>query len=630
MLGSMITLAILFSMLYPSTIVHEAKASTINQTIYIRADGSVDPSTAAIQRNGDVYTLTDDLSPYSLGFTLLVIERSNMTLNGAGHSLSAYWYPWSSTLAISVVGMSNLTIMNLTVTGFTCCISLSSCLNITLTGNVLAPTWWSDGNGDMFRMYGRGGPAIDLTSTSNTTITENYITRGIEFTPENASNYNHIFHNNFQFQPAYWSYSFEVSGNNFWDDGYLSGGNYWNWHTPQADPTAVDVFSGVYQNDSGSDGIVDTSVTAGGGNVDHYPLIVPRLSYAFPPAALFHVWSSEYQQPLMSYVNLLGREPVNFDASTSSPGWSGTQVMLIKEYRWDFGDGNVTSIFPPFSTVYPIVFHTYQFGGNFRVTLTVIDSEGMSSAWSQDMHVMVPALVSISTTSSSAFVGYKVAVSGRLSDRWGESLHDETVILSYIFSGINDWIPITSITTDSIGDYQAVWIPTATGSFRVMVSWPGNSTWLEATNSTTLNSLTYGSQCVFTVESNSTIHELAFNATSRELSFTAAGSNGAQGYARVTLPKNIAGDSKSIKAYIDGDLTLCGITSNDDSYILALSYTHSTHTVTINLGLMSTSLIDTPLGKLAAYGIPIAAIIAVIIIYAVRKKRRNHQSSGQA
>jgi hypothetical protein len=609
MLGSMIILAILFSMLYPSTIVHETKASTINQTIYIRADGSVDPSTAPIQRNGDVYTLTDDLSPQYRG-TLFIIERNNMTLNGAGHSLSISAYPYSYSLAIGVEGMSNVTIMNLTITGFTSCISLTSCLNITLTGNILEPWWWEDGNDLEFDQFGRGGPAIDLAGTSNSTIVDNYITRGILFEPANASNYNHLFHNNFQFQPAYWRYSFEVSGNNSWDDGYPSGGNYWNWHT------SPDVFSGPYQNESGSDGIVDTPVTASAGNVDHYSLVVPREPYAYGPAARFSVPPSV----------LLAREPVKFDASTSTPGWNGTQVILIREYRWDFGDGNVTSIFPPFSTVYPIIFHAYHDAGTFKPALTVIDQEGTNSSTSETVQVFMATVVSISTTSASSLVGYNLVISGRLCvNIWGDSLKDQTVVLSYIFSGAEDWVPITSAITDSLGGYQVVWIPTATGSFTVKATWTGNSTWFGATNSITYSSLAYGSQYVFTVESNSTVQELSFNATNRELSFTAAGSNGTQGYARVTVPRSLVGDSRSIKAYLDDAPTSFGITSNDDSYVLSLSYTHSTHTVTINLGSISTPLLDTPLGKLVALGIPITAIITVIIVYAVRKKHRNNQ-----
>jgi parallel beta-helix repeat protein len=51
-------------------------------TIYIRSDGSVYPSTASIQRVGDVYTFTNDI----IGYTIEV-ERDNIVIDGAGHTL---------------------------------------------------------------------------------------------------------------------------------------------------------------------------------------------------------------------------------------------------------------------------------------------------------------------------------------------------------------------------------------------------------------------------------------------------------------------------------------------------------------------------------------------------------------
>jgi hypothetical protein len=58
-------------------------------------------------------------------------------------------------------------------------------------------------------------------------------------------------------------------------------------------------------------------------------------------------------------------EMVVFNASNSLPGWNGTNIMPITEYRWDFGDGNKTA------TEAPIIFHAYEQAGIFYVTLTV-------------------------------------------------------------------------------------------------------------------------------------------------------------------------------------------------------------------------------------------------------------------
>jgi hypothetical protein len=54
---------------------------------------------------------------------------------------------------------------------------------------------------------------------------------------------------------------------NFWDVDYPSGGNYWS------DYGGVDVYSGPYQNETGSDGIGDTPYILDENNIDHYPLM---------------------------------------------------------------------------------------------------------------------------------------------------------------------------------------------------------------------------------------------------------------------------------------------------------------------------------------------------------------------
>jgi parallel beta-helix repeat protein len=58
-------------------------------------------------------------------------------------------------------------------------------------------------------------------------------------------------------------------GNNAWDNGYPSGGNYWNGYS------SMDDKSGQGQNQPGSDGIGDTPYIVSNSDVDHYPLMKP-------------------------------------------------------------------------------------------------------------------------------------------------------------------------------------------------------------------------------------------------------------------------------------------------------------------------------------------------------------------
>ena len=83
------------------------------ETIYIRADGSVEPYYAPIQITGDVYTLTGDISSNVDG---IVIEKNDTILDGAGRSLQGMNV--QSSIGIYLMGVSNVTVENIVVTSF--------------------------------------------------------------------------------------------------------------------------------------------------------------------------------------------------------------------------------------------------------------------------------------------------------------------------------------------------------------------------------------------------------------------------------------------------------------------------------------------------------------------------------
>ncbi len=75
---------------------------------------------------------------------------------------------------------------------------------------------------------------------------------------------NFIFHNNFVNN----TYPFICKGSgNIWDDGYPSGGNYWSRYN------GTDLYHSIYQNETGCDGIGDTSYQINSDNIDQYPLM---------------------------------------------------------------------------------------------------------------------------------------------------------------------------------------------------------------------------------------------------------------------------------------------------------------------------------------------------------------------
>jgi parallel beta-helix repeat protein len=109
-----------------------------------------------------------------------------------------------------------------------------------------------------------------LSESSNNTILRNNIADNKQYGLNLwNSSYNKIFHNNFinNAVPQWQAVCSGGVGNN-WDNGYPSGGNYWN------DYNGTDIYSGTHpQTEPGSDGIGDASYGNIFSLIDHYPLM---------------------------------------------------------------------------------------------------------------------------------------------------------------------------------------------------------------------------------------------------------------------------------------------------------------------------------------------------------------------
>jgi len=71
----------IFLLLSAVMVVYSASPVATRNLIYIRSDGSVEPSTAPIQRVENVYTFTDDIQGS------IIVERDNVVIDGAGFTL---------------------------------------------------------------------------------------------------------------------------------------------------------------------------------------------------------------------------------------------------------------------------------------------------------------------------------------------------------------------------------------------------------------------------------------------------------------------------------------------------------------------------------------------------------------
>jgi parallel beta-helix repeat protein len=272
-----------------------------NGTIYIRADGSIDPSGAPIQRKGETYTLTGNIIGGADGIS---VERSNIVIDGAGYTIQGSMYPQSRGINCKE---SNVTVSNVTVTGFQYDIALGGSFH-NITSNIIGFIYIAGSSHNVAkniiaRVYIEGsfhnvsdnriaaGPArtgIWMSSASNNSVLFNNVSHcelaicmwfncrgnifagnniadnhdGIAFQTGNSDN--KIIHNNF-FRNV--RDAVPYGGTNVWDDGYPYGGNCWSNYT------GADIYHGSSQNEVGSDGIGDTPRLIDASNVDHYPLM---------------------------------------------------------------------------------------------------------------------------------------------------------------------------------------------------------------------------------------------------------------------------------------------------------------------------------------------------------------------
>ncbi len=128
-----------------------------SNTIYIRPDGSIDPSTAPIKQVGNVYTLTDNITGNNE--TAIEVQKNNIIIDGAGYTLQGQGANVGG-IGIDVSG-NNVTVENFLITNFVVCIDLENTTNIKIIQNNI--TTYTSENG------------IDVSNSTNNIISNNSI-----------------------------------------------------------------------------------------------------------------------------------------------------------------------------------------------------------------------------------------------------------------------------------------------------------------------------------------------------------------------------------------------------------------------------------------------------------------------
>lgn len=165
-------------------------------SVFIRADGSINPLTAPIQRNGDVYIFTNNV------YDGIVVENDNIVVDGAGYTLQGRGS--GKGIGIDLSERSNITIKNVEIKDFFYGINLFSSLNNSLTDNNLTGNSYSirlhiSSNNSVSRnMVTNSFYGLWLTDSSNNIIKENRLIKNSYYGLwlSTSSDYNRVSGNN--------------------------------------------------------------------------------------------------------------------------------------------------------------------------------------------------------------------------------------------------------------------------------------------------------------------------------------------------------------------------------------------------------------------------------------------------
>jgi parallel beta-helix repeat protein len=226
----------------------------VKSGVYPESNILVNKSLTIVGENAETTVIDGNgTAPYIFHVIANNVAIENLTLQNTDTSFSA------QAPAIRIYNVTNVTINNaITRNVFYAVEILSSSLTKIMHSN--------------FSKSAQSGIYLHDTSCNNTfignTIEDNI--NGI-YIAEPTSQYNKFYHNNIINNT---NQIVTFGGVNYFDNGYPSGGNYWSDHV------GPDLFSGLLQNENGSDGIVDEGYPSGAPIPwDKYPLMYPLIRF---------------------------------------------------------------------------------------------------------------------------------------------------------------------------------------------------------------------------------------------------------------------------------------------------------------------------------------------------------------
>jgi hypothetical protein len=207
---------------------------------------------------------------------------------------------------------------------------------------------------------------------------------------------------------------------------------------------------------------------------------------------------------------------------------------------------------------------------------------------------------------------------------------------AYWLMGVTNAVPYATIGGSQTNDYNES-VQFDIGSMAFPDSFPSAKPWLGQLYCI-YASWEYSSgtadqeRNLFQAISNSTVSSLAYDPATNELVFTVSGPPGTIGYTEIFISKTILQDPTGLKVTIDGKQMNFTVTSVDAFWALYFVYSHSTHSVAINMqaNVLPTPTQEFPTQLVAAFlTVTFASLLLCLILLHKKRLKPPRNSDGK-
>lgn len=313
---------------------------------------------------------------------------------------------------------------------------------------------------------------------------------------------------------------------------------------------------------------------------------------------------------------------------TANPSGAGTTAPLPQVWTYPVGTSVLVKQYPSDGKLFDGWYLDGSYVGVSAEFTVIMDGDHQLDAYFATEQTVRPepsenkvkSIIEFSSKSSASFSSLSAEIRGDISSN-GVNLVHVPILISYSVTGGESWTDLTMITTNDRGAFSATWMPQVTGDYLLKAVWNGNATFARTSATIDFAMTPFEQESVFSVTSNSTISQLAFDSNSSQLSFSVSGESGTTGYVYVYIPKTLMNDTSNLKVWMDQHQLFPTTQSDGDSWLVYFTYSHSIHYVTLDL-IGATSIIGTSDNNLLMYAIPVAAVAIIAVVAVVVLKRR--------